>query len=87
MPDSSSEDQLDAGVLSGEQPSCSAALTTFVKCTGVRFRGLSTGEAHCRASRRLALLAIAPLYGTLSIYRKEVKVYVCGRVCVWKEGS
>lgn len=28
MPDSGSEDQLDAGVLSGEQASCSAALTS-----------------------------------------------------------
>lgn len=39
MPDSSSEDQLDAGVLSGEQPSCSAALTTCEKYIRVCWRG------------------------------------------------
>lgn len=57
MPDSSSEDQLDAGVLSGEQPSCSAALTTDEEYIRVCWHGGMFQRAVCGVS---ALQNITP---------------------------
>lgn len=57
MPDSSSEDQLDAGVLSGEQPSCSAALTTDEEHIRVCWHGGMFQRAVCGVS---ALQNITP---------------------------
>lgn len=69
MPGSSSEDQLDAAALSGEQASRTDNLHGGVSARG----SVSEGRARRGASHSSGRAATSPPRDTCSVYRKQVR--------------